>query len=139
MLHPVFAAANLGNSIEYSQQKRENLGDLINETLEKLEMTGGEDAYSMCFAVIRAAAALQRCDSSCFLHSQPEVHGSHIRIRFLVNAPISVSLCNRQNDIYGDCCQLAPRALEDICYPCLHSAPSPPQPQLSATLSAGTT
>jgi len=36
---------NLGNSIEYSQQKRENLGDLINETLEKLEMTGGEDAY----------------------------------------------------------------------------------------------
>ncbi len=40
------STVNLGNSIEYSQQKRENLGDLINETLEKLEMTGGEDAYS---------------------------------------------------------------------------------------------
>ncbi|GAU89166.1 hypothetical protein RvY_01748 [Ramazzottius varieornatus] len=38
-------AANLGDGIEYSQQQRENLGDLINETLELLERHGGEDAF----------------------------------------------------------------------------------------------
>ncbi|RKP02056.1 hypothetical protein CXG81DRAFT_2567, partial [Caulochytrium protostelioides] len=36
---------NLGDGIYYSQQKQENLGDLIQETLEKLELTGGEDAF----------------------------------------------------------------------------------------------
>ena len=36
---------NLGDSIDYSQQKRENLGDLINETLELFEKHGGEDAF----------------------------------------------------------------------------------------------
>ncbi|KAI9012873.1 hypothetical protein HDU85_000374 [Gaertneriomyces sp. JEL0708] len=36
---------NLGDGIYYSQQKRENIGDLIQETLEKFEMTGGEDAF----------------------------------------------------------------------------------------------
>ena len=41
-----FPTVNLGNGIEYGQRRRENVGDLINETLEKLEMTGGEDAYS---------------------------------------------------------------------------------------------
>jgi hypothetical protein len=38
-------AVNLGDGIYYSQQKRENIGDLIEETLEKFELTGGEDAF----------------------------------------------------------------------------------------------
>ena len=37
--------ANLGDGIEYGQQKRENIGDLINETLEAFERHGGEDAF----------------------------------------------------------------------------------------------
>ncbi len=37
--------ANLGDGIEYGQQRRENLGDLINETLEAFERHGGEDAF----------------------------------------------------------------------------------------------
>ncbi len=37
--------ANLGDRIEYGQQRRENLGDLINETLEAFERHGGEDAF----------------------------------------------------------------------------------------------
>lgn len=36
---------NTGDAIDYSQQKRTNLGELVNETLEKLELTGGEDAF----------------------------------------------------------------------------------------------
>lgn len=36
---------NLGDKIDYSQRKNENLGDLIQETLEVLEKNGGEDAY----------------------------------------------------------------------------------------------
>ena len=36
---------NLGDGIYYSQQKRENIGDLIQETLEKFELTGGEDGF----------------------------------------------------------------------------------------------
>jgi hypothetical protein len=62
-----FPLVNLGDGIYYAQQKRENLGDLIQgmrpfqivpypllcarcqpfrlETLEKLEITGGEDAF----------------------------------------------------------------------------------------------
>jgi Parkin co-regulated protein len=36
---------NLGDGIYYSQQKRENVGDLIEETLAKFESTGGEDAF----------------------------------------------------------------------------------------------
>lgn len=36
---------NLGDGIDYSQQKRENLGDLVHETLEILEMHGGENAF----------------------------------------------------------------------------------------------
>ena len=38
-------AANLGDRIEYGQQRRENMGDLINETLEAFERHGGEDAF----------------------------------------------------------------------------------------------
>jgi len=36
---------NMGDKIEYSQRKKVNLGDLIQETLELLEQTGGEDAF----------------------------------------------------------------------------------------------
>ncbi|KAF7670068.1 hypothetical protein LDENG_00062540, partial [Lucifuga dentata] len=36
---------NLGDGIDYSQQKRENVGDLIQETLEVFERFGGEDAF----------------------------------------------------------------------------------------------
>ena len=36
---------NLGDGIDYSQRKRQNLGELIAETLEQLEIHGGEDAF----------------------------------------------------------------------------------------------
>jgi len=36
---------NLGDSIDYSQKKNEDIGDLIRETLELIERKGGEDAY----------------------------------------------------------------------------------------------
>ncbi|MES1911136.1 MAG: hypothetical protein MHM6MM_003619 [Cercozoa sp. M6MM] len=36
---------NLGDHIDYSQRKRRNLGDLIDETLELFEVHGGEDAF----------------------------------------------------------------------------------------------
>lgn len=36
---------NCGDGIDYSQQKRENIGDLVQETLEVLERYGGEDAF----------------------------------------------------------------------------------------------
>lgn len=36
---------NLGDNIDYSQRKRHNLSDLIQETLELFEQTGGEDAF----------------------------------------------------------------------------------------------
>jgi len=36
---------NLGDRIDYSQQKGTNLGDLIEETLEIFELTGGDDAF----------------------------------------------------------------------------------------------
>merc|ERR1719502_1545183 len=36
---------NLGDKIDYSQRKRHNLGDLIEETLEIFEIHGGEDAF----------------------------------------------------------------------------------------------
>lgn len=36
---------NIGDQIDYSQQKRANVGDLIDETLELLEQHGGEDAF----------------------------------------------------------------------------------------------
>jgi hypothetical protein len=36
---------NLGDGIDYSQQKRENMGDLIHETLNAFEIHGGEDAF----------------------------------------------------------------------------------------------
>ena len=36
---------NLGDSIDYGQRKRMNLGELIMQTLEQLEIHGGEDAF----------------------------------------------------------------------------------------------
>jgi len=36
---------NLGDRIDYSQQKRANVGDLIDETLEAFELRGGEDSF----------------------------------------------------------------------------------------------
>lgn len=36
---------NIGDLIFYSQRKEINIGDLIDETLEILEKTGGDDAY----------------------------------------------------------------------------------------------
>lgn len=38
-------SANTGDGIDYSQQKRQNVGELVNETLEMLERSGGEDAF----------------------------------------------------------------------------------------------
>jgi hypothetical protein len=36
---------NCGDQIVYGQRKRENIGELVNETLELLEKYGGEDAF----------------------------------------------------------------------------------------------
>ena len=36
---------NIGDSIDYSQQKRGNIGELVNETLEMFERSGGDDAF----------------------------------------------------------------------------------------------
>jgi hypothetical protein len=36
---------NMGDAIDYGQRKRENIGDLIEETLQLLEIHGGEDAF----------------------------------------------------------------------------------------------
>lgn len=36
---------NIGDAMDYSQRKRENVGELIAETLEILERSGGEDAF----------------------------------------------------------------------------------------------
>jgi hypothetical protein len=33
---------NIGDQIDYSQRKKKNLGDLINETLEIMEVNGGD-------------------------------------------------------------------------------------------------
>ena len=36
---------NSGDGIDYSQQRRENIGDLIEETLAEFERRGGPDAF----------------------------------------------------------------------------------------------
>lgn len=36
---------NLGEGIDYSQQRGDNVADIIEETLEILEIYGGEDAF----------------------------------------------------------------------------------------------
>jgi len=49
-LLPVFnlfknSAKNIGDTMDYGQRKRRNLGELIDETLEIFEVHGGEDAF----------------------------------------------------------------------------------------------
>merc|ERR1712139_722214 len=49
-LLPVFnifknSNVNIGDTMEYGQRKRMNIGDLINHTLELFEQRGGEDAF----------------------------------------------------------------------------------------------
>ena len=36
---------NIGDKIDYGQKKKQNVGELIQETLEIFEKHGGEDAY----------------------------------------------------------------------------------------------
>ena len=36
---------NLGDKIDYAQKNADNIGELIQETLELMERHGGEDAY----------------------------------------------------------------------------------------------
>ena len=36
---------NLGDIFDYGQRKKKTLGDLIQETLEKMELNGGDDAF----------------------------------------------------------------------------------------------
>ena len=45
MLLFCFFSVNSGDGIDYGQQKRQNLGDLVNETLECFEKEGGHDAF----------------------------------------------------------------------------------------------
>lgn len=40
-----YISVNLGEGIDYSQQKGENVADIIEETLALLEIYGGEDAF----------------------------------------------------------------------------------------------
>jgi len=40
-----FKRLNIGDQMDYSQRKQENIADLIQETLEVFEKNGGEDAY----------------------------------------------------------------------------------------------
>ncbi len=39
-------AGNMGDQIDYGQQKKTDMGALVTETLELLEQYGGEDAFS---------------------------------------------------------------------------------------------
>lgn len=39
-------AENLGDKIDYAQQKKTNMGALVEETIELMEQYGGEDAFS---------------------------------------------------------------------------------------------
>lgn len=48
--------SNIGDSIEYGQRKRLNLGDLIDETLQLLETNGGEDAFVAYLVLISSSS-----------------------------------------------------------------------------------
>lgn len=41
----IIIAVNIGDQIDYGQRKQTNVGELVQETLELLEQTGGEDAF----------------------------------------------------------------------------------------------
>lgn len=45
MLPWLCIAVNTGDGIDYAQQRDENIGDLVQQTLEILERHGGEDAF----------------------------------------------------------------------------------------------
>ena len=45
LTHIFFITENLGDGIDYSQKNNDNVGDMIQETLELMERYGGEDAY----------------------------------------------------------------------------------------------
>jgi hypothetical protein len=48
--------SSIGDKIEYNQRKRVNLGDLIGETLELLEQTGGEVVH-MLFRMLSSTSS----------------------------------------------------------------------------------
>ncbi|KAL4839014.1 hypothetical protein H8958_006853 [Nasalis larvatus] len=60
---------NSGDGIDYSQQKRENIGDLIQETLEAFERYGGENAFININL---------ECVNACKLHGNPKQKSSFI-------------------------------------------------------------
>ena len=48
---------NLGDCIDYSQRKRLNLGELIQETPELFEQTGGDVRFSMRLRRMRSSTS----------------------------------------------------------------------------------
>jgi len=42
----------LGDHIDYAQRKKKNLGDLIQETLEIMEINGGDVKYYLTFRML---------------------------------------------------------------------------------------
>lgn len=45
LMYLLIFVENIGDKIDYSQKNQDNVGDLIQETLELMEKFGGEDAY----------------------------------------------------------------------------------------------
>lgn len=54
----------MGDRIDYGQQKKEDMGALVCETLELLEQHGGEDAF-------RGWSAAAACTNARRMHSTP--------------------------------------------------------------------
>ena len=71
----------MGDKIDYAQQKKTNMGALVEETLELLEQYGGEDAFSECPQLQRTTAVLLPPIPHPFalLCSQYQVHDPHLR------------------------------------------------------------
>ncbi len=44
-VHASYYTGNLGDAVDFSQKENNNVGELIQETLELLEDKGGEDAF----------------------------------------------------------------------------------------------
>ena len=67
---------NIGDKIEYDQRKRMNLGDLIMETLELLEQTGGEDAFiNIKYMIPTYESCVLNWSSSLLFASKTDVRG----------------------------------------------------------------
>lgn len=63
---------NLGDGIEYGQRKRENMGDLVAETLELFERTGGEDAFiNIKYMIPTRVARWLEPGRACFFERAP--------------------------------------------------------------------